>query len=57
MIFQTVERLKAEAAIQPEARVIVNHFSHNCLGTHAELEAFFRPAGIEVGYDGLEISW
>ena len=31
---------------------VVNHFSHNGNSLQADLEAYFTPHGIEVGYDG-----
>ena len=31
----------------------MTHISHHVGATHEELEEYFRPCGIEVGYDGL----
>lgn len=37
-------------------RVYANHFSHNGLCLHEDLEAFFRPHNIGVAFDGLTIT-
>lgn len=42
-------------ALAPDCRFIANHFSHNGGWLHEELEAFFGPEGILVGYDGMEV--
>ena len=38
--------------IDDNTLVAVNHFSHNGLGLHKDMEAFFNPQGIQVCYDG-----
>lgn len=38
-----------------ETPVTVNHFSHNSLSLHKDLSKFFKPHGIKVGFDGLEL--
>ena len=43
-------------ALKPDAQVFANHFSHNGHALHADLEAFFAPKGIGVGYDGMVVS-
>lgn len=48
-------RLTEMGKLSPDCQYIVNHFSHNCGGVHADFEAYFNPHGIEVGYDGMEI--
>jgi phosphoribosyl 1,2-cyclic phosphate phosphodiesterase len=50
------DRLLACGALKPHAQVFANHFSHNGHALHADLEAFFAPKGIGVGYDGLVVS-
>ncbi|MDD4061775.1 MAG: MBL fold metallo-hydrolase [Kiritimatiellae bacterium] len=50
------DRLLACGALKPDAQVFANHFSHNGHALHADLEAFFAPKGIGVGYDGLVVS-
>lgn len=49
------DELLKRGALAPGARVIANHFSHNGNSLHHELEAFFRPHGIEVGFDGMKL--
>lgn len=41
--------------LRPGGRVIAQHFSHSGNPLHEQLEAFFRPHGVEVAYDGMEI--
>lgn len=40
---------------KPGCRRVANHFTHNTLASHAELEEWLNPYGIEVGYDGMEL--
>lgn len=51
------ERLRQIGAIDPQTRYVINHFSHNGGDTHADLEKFFGPHGIEVGYDGMALPY
>jgi len=39
--------------LKKDCLVAVNHFSHNCLNMHNDLERYFLPKGIMVGYDGM----
>jgi len=48
-------RLLKCGAIDEASRFIANHFSHNGGLTHSQLVDKLAPAGIEVGYDGMEI--
>ncbi len=48
-------RLLKAGAIGEASRVIAIHFSHNGGLTHSQLADRLEPAGIEVGYDGMEI--
>ncbi len=48
-------RLLKCGAIDEASRVIANHFSHNGGLNHSQLVDKLAPAGIEVGYDGMEI--
>ncbi len=50
------DRLLACGALKPDAQVFANHFSHNGHALHADLEAFFAPKAIGVGYDGMVVS-
>ncbi len=49
------DELARRGALAPGAKIIANHFSHNGNSLHHELEAFYRPHGIEVGFDGMKI--
>ncbi len=50
------ERLKSVGALKDAAETYANHFSHNGGNLHEDLERFFKPHGIKVAYDGLELS-
>lgn len=49
------DRLSELGVLRPGCRVVANHFTHNGRVLHEELCEFFRPYGIEVGWDGLEL--
>ncbi len=49
------DELLKRGIIGESSRVIANHFTHNGGLTHEGLVAMLSPAGIEVGYDGMEI--
>ncbi len=49
------DRLAEIGCIDSKTRYVINHFSHNGQATHSELEAHYRPYGIEVGFDGMEL--
>lgn len=49
-------RLIEKGALHNLSKVIVTHFSHNAGLTHDELEKLLLPSGIEVAFDGLEIT-
>ena len=50
------DRLKEIGRIDGHTQVYVNHFSHNGRALHEDLEAFYNPVGIQVGYDGCVIT-
>ncbi len=50
------DALKAMNCISDSTPVYANHFSHNGWNLHSDLEAYYNPKGIQVGYDGLVIS-
>ena len=50
-----LRRMRECGMLKPDARVVANHFSHNCGNTHRELYEFFKPYGIETGYDGMRL--
>lgn len=47
------DELQKRGILKDKALVAVNHFSHNCQNMHSDLEEFFNPKGILVGYDGM----
>ena len=50
------QRMRAEGMLRPGGRLIAHHLSHTANPTHEKLEAILCPHGVEVAYDGLEIS-
>lgn len=50
-----LRRMRECGMLKPDARVVANHFSHNCGNTHRELYEFLKPYGIETGYDGMRL--
>ncbi|MBR5134015.1 MAG: hypothetical protein IKV35_00275 [Clostridia bacterium] len=51
-----VAELRAAGAVNDDAVVIVNHFSHNCGQLHEELEAEVKDDGFLVAYDGMIVN-
>ena len=49
------DELLKRGILKKDGLAIVNHFSHNGNSLQADLEAYFTPYGIEVGYDGKVI--
>jgi len=54
-VIEAYARLLKAGAIDEASRVITTHFSHNGDLTHSQLVDKLAPAGVEVGYDGMEI--
>lgn len=54
-VVATRDRMLKEGILKPQHRFVANHFSHNGGWLHEDLEAYYGPHGIEVGYDGLRI--
>ncbi|MDD3153521.1 MAG: MBL fold metallo-hydrolase [Victivallaceae bacterium] len=55
-VLKVVRRLRQNGSLSEQSRVVVNHFSHNGGAVHKELEDFFRPYNIQVGFDGMVVS-
>ncbi len=53
----TIAKFKARGCIDEHTVLVVNHFSHNGLLLHEDLEKLAKPHGIIVAYDGLEIEF
>ena len=56
-VLMTKERLEKMGSVSDSTQYFINHFSHNGHATHAELESYFNPHGIQVCYDGLTIDF
>ncbi|MBP5182423.1 MAG: hypothetical protein J6331_05290 [Lentisphaeria bacterium] len=56
-VLETKARLEKIGSVTDFTKYFINHFSHNGHATHAELEEFYNPHGIQVAYDGLTISY
>lgn len=52
---ETAMRMRKSKMVHAGSRIITNHFCHAGGMTHADLEKFFGPFGIEAAYDGMEI--
>ncbi|MCC7102519.1 MAG: hypothetical protein IT206_05500 [Fimbriimonadaceae bacterium] len=52
-VIQTVNRLVSIGGLRADGQVITTHHCHAGNATHEELEAFLKPHGIQVGFDGL----
>lgn len=50
------DELACRGALAEGCRFVANHFSHNGGWLHHQLEEYFTPHGILVGFDGLELS-
>ncbi len=51
------DRLVKIGSVDAKTRYVVNHFSHNGGALHADLEEYFGPHGMEVGYDGMVLQY
>ena len=54
-VLEVKERLEKMGSITKETKFVVNHFTHNAQNTHEDLQNYFNPHGIFVGYDGMEL--
>ena len=52
-VIEKSNRLVTMGCLKPGATIVTTHHGQNGDGTHAELEAFLDPQGIQVGFDGL----
>lgn len=50
-------KLLKMGVLKENARFFANHFSHNSGSMHEEMVKYYKPYGIEVAYDGLEIEF
>lgn len=54
-VVEVRDELARRGALAEDCRFIANHFSHNGGWLHHQLEEYFTPRGIRVGYDGMEV--
>ena len=54
-VLEVKDRLEKMGSITKETKFVVNHFTHNAQCTHEDLQNYFNPHGIFVGYDGMEL--
>ncbi len=52
-----LDRLKSIGSVNNNTKIWTTHHSHQGEATHAELEAFFNPIGVNVGYDGALVEF
>jgi len=55
-VIQARERLLAAGAIAPTTPCWITHFSHNAHITHDEFVQMAAPYGIDVAYDGVQLT-
>lgn len=56
-VLETIRELKKLGAADQKTVFVVNHFSHNGGMMHADLEKYFAPHGIKVGFDGMDLDF
>lgn len=54
-VVEVRDELQRRGALAADCSFVANHFSHNGGWLHEQLEGYFDPHGIMVGYDGLEV--
>ena len=54
-ILEVKARMKELGVLTDDTVCVVNHFSHNKLLLHEEIEAAVHPEGFLVSYDGMEV--
>lgn len=52
-----LDRLKKIGTVHEGTKIWTTHHSHQGEATHSELEDFFLPKGVNIGYDGAEIEF
>lgn len=52
---QVKERMERSGLVQPGARFICHHFSHNGGMLHEEMCARMNPEGFDIAYDGMTV--
>ncbi len=54
-VLEVVDRMRKIGLADKKTVCVMNHFSHNGLCTHEELEALANPNGVLVSYDGMVV--
>jgi phosphoribosyl 1,2-cyclic phosphate phosphodiesterase len=55
-MLEVLERLRKQGTVRSDTKVCTTHHSHNGGATHAQLEDVLKPHGVDVGFDGMEIT-
>jgi len=55
-VVEVRDELARRGALAEDCTFVANHFSHNGGALHEQLEEYFVPRGILVGYDGMAVS-
>jgi len=53
---EVVQRMRKQGTLRADSRVVLTHFSHNGGALHEELEARAAPYGIQIGWDGMQLT-
>lgn len=56
-VIRFVSKLRALNCINNSSLIVTSHHAHDGDATHEELENFFKPHNIHVGYDGLTLNF
>ena len=54
---EVMDEMKARGIADENTIVVVNHFSHNGLGTHSEIEKAASKLGFVAAYDGMTVEF
>lgn len=52
-----LSRLRSMGTVHAGTQIWTTHHSHQGDATHAELESYFNPLGVQIGYDGAFIEF
>lgn len=54
-VIRVVEQMKEIGCVFSSTRIVTTHHAASGRATHAQLEEFFAPKGIAVGFDGMTV--
>lgn len=52
---ETVERMRKSNFVKSNTRFVLTHFCHSGKMFHEEYEAYCKPYGVEIAYDGMDV--